>query len=106
MRFATEEYEPPNIDASDLFCHLTNYSINKKSSAFEENENEDEDNTGHKWSLSALFTYLDSTGVNVNTIKEDIEDIVIKSLISVESTMTNAFKNNVQFRNNCFEIYG
>lgn len=44
--------------------------------------------------------------MNTCKIKSDIEDIVIKSLISVESSITNAFKNNVQFKSNCFEIYG
>lgn len=83
---------------------MTNYSINKKNSTFEENEDEDEDSTGHKWSLTALYNYLDQKNINTFKIKSDIEDIIIKSLVSVESCITNAFKNNVQFKSNCFEI--
>lgn len=51
-RFATEEYVGPtkgNLD--NLFMHLTNYAIQKKSDAFEHNEDADDD-SGHKRSLT------------------------------------------------------
>lgn len=51
-RFATEEYVGPtkgNLD--NLFMHLTNYAIQKKSDAFVHNEDADDD-SGHKRSLT------------------------------------------------------
>lgn len=36
-RFASEEYDPKNIK-SNKFAHLTNYSINKKSEKFVQNQ--------------------------------------------------------------------
>ncbi len=57
-RFATEEYTGPhkgNLD--NLFMHLTNYAIQKKSDAFVHNEDEDDD-SGHKRSLTSILEYL------------------------------------------------
>jgi len=40
--------------------HLTNYAINKKNKDFVENNGEEyQDETSHKWSLSALWKYFD-----------------------------------------------
>ena len=48
-RLATEEYEPPvQSNLNDLCMHLTNYAINKNNENFVFNEDEDEDNVGHK----------------------------------------------------------
>lgn len=55
-RFATEEYESPNEENLVNSCmHLTNYAINKKSKNFIFNEKEENDDIGHKRSLSSLF---------------------------------------------------
>ena len=51
VRFASEPYE---ADKDSQFCHLTNYSINKNSETFVPNINANEQDTGNKWSLSAL----------------------------------------------------
>jgi len=60
-RFATEPYKAPshnpkNID--NLFMHLTNYAIQKKSDAFEFNEDQDQDSAGHKRSLTAVLEHI------------------------------------------------
>ena len=49
-RFASEEYNAQNIK-SNKFAHLTNYSINKKNEKFVQNQNADQGDEGHKWSL-------------------------------------------------------
>ena len=54
-RFATEPYALRDIDKRCV--HLTNYSLNKDSGKFIENENEDPSQAGgdaHKWGLQAL----------------------------------------------------
>ena len=43
-RFATEKYEYPNsTNCSNLFMHLTNYSINKHSENYIENNDNEKD---------------------------------------------------------------
>jgi tubulin polyglutamylase TTLL6/13 len=54
-RFATEEYVGPQKgNLENLFMHLTNYAIQKKSDAFVQNEDEDDD-SGHKRSLTSIL---------------------------------------------------
>ena len=51
-RFATKEYKKPKrSNMKNMFMHLTNYSINKRSDDFVQNENEDGSGEGHKKSL-------------------------------------------------------
>lgn len=61
---------------------------------------------GNKWSLTAFFKFLEENEIDTATLKHEIEDIVIKSIISAEHNMSHAFNNNVTYRNNCFEILG
>ena len=56
VRFATEKYQPSQL--GNRFMHLTNYSINKKNLKFQKNTDLNDDDTGHKWSLTALNEYL------------------------------------------------
>jgi tubulin polyglutamylase TTLL6/13 len=48
---------PQKGNLDNLFMHLTNYAIQKKSDAFVKNADE-EDNQGHKRSLSSILEYL------------------------------------------------
>lgn len=54
-RFATEEYKGPQKgNLENLFMHLTNYAIQKKSDNFVHQEAGDKD-TGHKRSLTSIL---------------------------------------------------
>lgn len=53
VRFASEAYNISSIK-SNVYAHLTNYSINKKSEHFIQNKTLNERDFGNKWSLSAL----------------------------------------------------
>lgn len=81
MRFATEPYSPNPNTFSNLFVHLTNYSINKYSENFIDCMEED---GGSKWTLTALLAALSENGIDVNRIMEKIEDIMIKTILSLE----------------------
>jgi len=89
-----------------MYMHLTNYSINKFNDKFTENENENEDAVGNKWSFTAFLSFLMENNINTNNLINNIEKIIIKSLISVEYPINHSLNNHVPFRNNCFEIYG
>lgn len=87
-RFATEEYAAPsknNID--NLFMHLTNYAINKQSENFEANENSEDDDTGHKRSVTSIFKHIEEnekeSGLTAAKLWAQIDDIAVKTIISV-----------------------
>ena len=83
-RFATELYKPAKRDNMDnLFMHLTNYAINKKSSAYQQNDGEEADEEGaHKRSLTSLYEHLADKGYDVKSLKIKIEDLIVKTIIT------------------------
>ena len=60
--------------------HLTNYSINKTNKEYKSNDDETAC-VGHKWTLKALWAYLQKKGINTDKIWENIVDLVIKTII-------------------------
>lgn len=86
-RFATEEYVGPyNSNLDNLFMHLTNYAINKNSEFFEANEDENDDDTGHKRSATAVLKIIeeeaDDPEITVESLWAQIDDIAVKTLIA------------------------
>ena len=89
--------------------HLTNYSINKfNKKAFIQNNdpNNIQNGVGSKWSLAALRKELIKLEIDDQALFRKIEDIIIKTLISAEPILNNAFEMFVPHRNNCFELLG
>ncbi len=60
----------------------------------------------HSRTLQVLWNYLRDRGVNVETIKASLRDIVIKTLLSVTPVLTEMMKNNVESRYSCYELFG
>ena len=102
-RLATEDFNL-NSKNFDIFAHLTNFSVNKKNEKFYIDE--DQDGIGNKWSLSALKKYFENNGVNYGLIRMGIEDIIVKSIMSIEHKLFTAAENHLPYRNNCFELLG
>lgn len=98
-RFATEPYVKPeqgNID--NLFMHLTNYAINKNSEHFvqndgDSNQSENDDYNAHKRSLKSLFLDLRLQGYDTKKLKKEIEDIIIKTLITAQPSISHTVKS-------------
>ena len=84
--------------------HLTNYSVNKKNAEFVVNTDADRDDEGSKWSLTALWKYLEGVGVDVAALKVKINDIAVKTLIAGEHSIVS--KVNQAGRPSCFELFG
>ena len=63
---------------------LFNYSINKYHSDYIKCDNPDQEDQGHKWSLSALLRHLKANNIDTVQLMQSIEDVIIKSIISVE----------------------
>lgn len=84
--------------------HLTNYSINKHSSNFIQDAH-----SGSKRKLSTFNLYMESHGYNVEQIWRDIEDVIIKTIISaypiIKHNYHTCFPNHT-LNSACFEILG
>nr|XP_054605366.1 tubulin polyglutamylase ttll6 isoform X1 [Nothobranchius furzeri] len=105
VRFCTTKYNEPTHGNMDNVCmHLTNYSINKNS----ENFVRDED-VGSKRKLSTFSKHLESISCNTEKMWNDIEDIIIKTLISAHPILKHnyhtCFPNHIT-SSACFEILG
>ncbi|XP_061172530.1 tubulin polyglutamylase TTLL5-like isoform X1 [Saccostrea echinata] len=105
-RFATVKYEKSNRHIRNQCMHLTNYSVNKKSDDYVKNDDPDVEDYGNKWSLGAFLRYLRSRGKDTAALMMRIEDVIIKTIVSVEVPVATACKMFMPFRGNCFELYG
>ena len=117
-RISTRDYSLKNI--KDRFAHLTNYSINKKASNFvaadeakvspstAENGNFEGEREGFKWSLPAFKRWLaeqESVAVMERTMKK-IHDVIAKTVIAAEPDLSHSLHSSVNYRTNCFELFG
>ncbi|BFZ02231.1 hypothetical protein BsWGS_05270 [Bradybaena similaris] len=105
-RFATVKYDLTLNDLNDRCMHLTNYSINMENEQYVKNIDSNVENEGSKWSLGALLRYFKSQGIDTAAIMFSIEDVVIKTILSVEWKVGTACKRYLRHRHNCFELFG
>ncbi|CAF1166830.1 unnamed protein product [Rotaria sordida] len=105
-RFATVKYDSNSRSIKNAFMHLTNYSVNKRSHRYVRCDDPDIEDFGNKWSMSAMLRLLKSEGKDTFSLMMSIEDVVIKTLLSVESQISAACRMFVPNRGNCFEVYG
>ncbi|OXA61858.1 Tubulin polyglutamylase ttll6 [Folsomia candida] len=104
-RFATVKYQMPSEQNLDVtYMHLTNYSLNKFSDAFDSNKS-----GGTKRPLSEIYRYMGDMGYDVQKLKNDIDDIVVKTIVGVAPTLRHTYRATFPKRNKgcyCFEILG
>lgn len=110
MRLSTQEYEPPSEkNLSDVYMHLTNYSINKSNDNYEFNDDEDK---GSKRTIKYLRNWMISNGYNFNTLWTRICDIVTKTIIVAEPYLLHAYRmarpgtTATSTESVCFEVLG
>jgi tubulin polyglutamylase TTLL6/13 len=82
----------------NLFMHLTNYAINKKSSDYVQNnegptDDPVEDDGAHKRGLQWLWEYLGERGYDTYQCKKDIENICIKTIITAQPSLQHIMKS-------------
>lgn len=120
-RFATEKYEWTNsllhslryksaTETYNRFVHLTNYSVNKMNkSKFVPNKDETVENYGSKWyylmlallthrTLAATRKYFESVGIDFDDMLAKVNDIVVKTLLSIRLSVTEATDKFIPFR--------
>ncbi|XP_078797104.1 tubulin polyglutamylase TTLL5 isoform X3 [Oryzias latipes] len=105
-RFATVKYDQTSTNIKNTFMHLTNYSLNKKSSDYVSCDDPEVEDYGNKWSMSAVLRYLKQEGKDTTLLMSQIEDLIIKAVLSAEHQISTACKTFVPHKTNCFELYG
>ncbi|KAM4826431.1 tubulin polyglutamylase TTLL13-like isoform 3-T3 [Thomomys bottae] len=106
-RFATMPYsEPTHNNLDDVCMHLTNYAINKHNENFVRDES-----MGSKRKLSTLNAWLREHSYDPRELWGDIEDIIIKTIISAHSVLRHNYRTCFpQYLSGgtcaCFEILG
>ena len=103
-RFATNPYvSATEGDISDLFMHLTNYSINKKSAIYnaaKTNTNEDSEQmysdegqprVEHKRSFKQVLNLLAQQGFEVGVLMKRIEDLIVKTMITGQNYLKQVY---------------
>ena len=105
VRFASNAYSADNASLSDVYTHLTNYSINKFSSTYQANEDSD-CRQGHKWTLASLWQYFAESGIDSAPVIDSIKDLVIKTIISAESSMFTVYRQNLASHYCGYELFG
>lgn len=106
VRIATVKY---NRNADSLWnpcMHLCNYSINKYHSDYIKSIDADEEDVGHKWTLSALLRHLKNQGCDTEQLMVNIEEVIIKAIMSCTQPIVSACRMFLPNFNNCFELYG
>ena len=101
----TVKYSSELSNLDERCMHLTNYSINKFSQNYAKNEDVHACQ-GHKWTLQSLWSCLEGRGVDTKRLWATLRNLVIKAIISGESGLNRTYRQNVNFRYNCFELFG
>lgn len=92
-RFSTEPYKVPNKkNMSNMYMHLTNYSINcKNKGKFIFNKGVDDADTGHKRTFTSVLEHIQDTyddgEVKCDEMMHKIEQLIIKTLLTVQPSL-------------------
>ncbi|XP_063480270.1 tubulin polyglutamylase TTLL7 isoform X1 [Symphalangus syndactylus] len=109
VRMGTEKYIPPNeSNLTQLYMHLTNYSVNKHNERFERDETE---NKGSKRSIRWFTEFLQANQHDVAKFWSDISELVVKTLIVAEPHVLHAYRmcrpgQPPGSESVCFEVLG
>ncbi|XP_054644561.1 tubulin polyglutamylase TTLL7 isoform X2 [Dunckerocampus dactyliophorus] len=90
VRMGTEKYHAPSeANLSQLYMHLTNYSVNKHNENFERDETVDK---GSKRSVSWFTEFLHANDYDVAKFWGDVSELVVKTLIVAEPHVLHAYR--------------
>ena len=109
-RLATKKYqEPTEENMHSSYIHLTNYSLNKHNPNFIYNTSADRVDIGHKRTLKSTYNHLAKKGYNVEKLKLEINDLIIKTVIAGFPAMSHQYQacQPEDYESNmCFHILG
>nr|XP_022325893.1 tubulin polyglutamylase TTLL11-like isoform X3 [Crassostrea virginica] len=106
-RFSTLPYEnPTNKNIHESFMHLTNYSLNKRSSTFNRSDRDDE---GSKRTLTSVLRRIAMNGHDSNKVWKSIERIVCKTIVAIVPEMKVEYQAAIppgKTGPSCFQVLG
>jgi tubulin polyglutamylase TTLL6/13 len=100
-RFCTKEYTAPRGEsAHDVFRHLTNFSVNKKSADYREGAS--------KRSLTSILGKIVTGGGNRAELLRQIDRVLVLTVMSIGPLLTHNYRAAFRqvSRPRCFEILG
>lgn len=101
---------PTKANIKNRFQHLTNYSVNKYSKKFKQNEGFGQtEEKGHKRSMQWFFNYLRQQGRDSDGLWREIKRICLKSLCAVQPVIKHYYqslKSNDYSSGCCFQVLG
>ncbi|KAL6421868.1 hypothetical protein ACFW04_010787 [Cataglyphis niger] len=104
-RFATSKYkEPTGQNISNMFMHLTNYSVNKHSRMYII-----DDEIGSKRKISTFNKWLRAKNVDVDDLWGKIDGIIIKTLVAAYPVLKHNYHACFSMHDKtyaCFELLG
>ena len=103
-RFATHDYQKEKVD--DLQGHLTNAKVNSCSENYVRGKLGSESIENSKWSLTFLFQFLASEGVDTEALMRKIEKAVISTMISGLSVVKGHHQRFIKSRYVSYELFG
>lgn len=59
-----------------------------------------------KWSYKQLKDHIISGGYDWDQVDSEINDVIIKTIISVEPAIVSQLRSSSRNRSPCFELYG
>jgi len=107
VRFCSEKYNSSPEKVDKMCCHITNPEVNKSRGRYIVN-NDPNSCKGHKWRLKCFWDVLKKEGVEEAIIEKtwkQIEDIVIKTLLSADSKLRRKFSKRSSMYN-CYSLTG
>ena len=109
VRLATDLYQKPDDkNIKNLFMHLTNYAINKKSFKFQHCDNNNF-NKGHKRSFESLWQAVRNINRSPKEVFDDMKKTIIKTLTSVQPILEHIYNSsqpNDYSGLMCFDLLG
>lgn len=94
------------MQASNLnisYIHLTNYAVNKHNEHFVANQGgQDDAENASKLGLAQLAEYVTQQGHDWGRVWQDIHQLIVKSLISVQPILKNNYRSAVSIDNDGF----
>ena len=82
VRISTAEYKLDLNSIKNKFMHFTNTNVNRKNKIFSSPKHQN-DKTANTWNLFMYKKFLKTLNIEWKTIRDKIEDIIIKAIISV-----------------------
>ena len=104
-RFCSEKYDLTPEKMAVRYIHLTNYSINKTSANFQQNDSTNEE-FGEKWTIFTLKKYFKKNNLDFEPVWLKIKDIIVKIILSVTDIAIPLIKPLNLSSGNLYELYG